>query len=211
MKEAMLKEIDNIIFDLGNVIIRLDINATDIAFQKIFGDQYKSIAHILNEDLIFNQYEKGEISSEQFYSQLAHKTNNNSSTKELRNAWNAMLLDIPESRYELLEQAKQNYRTFCLSNTNETHIDYINEMLVQTKGIPNLNDYFEKIYLSHEVGMRKPDVEIFKKVIDDNQLKPSRTLFIDDTVGHLEGAKKAGLKVLHLTSFQLLDDLFSKN
>ena len=81
-------------------------------------------------------------------------------------------------------------------------------MLKETEGIPNLNSYFERVYLSHEMGMRKPDVEIFNKVIDDNELNPKRTLFIDDTLGHLEGAKKAGIQVFHLPSFQLLDNFF---
>lgn len=201
----MIDQIDNIIYDLGNVIIRLDIEATDNAFKNLFQKDYDRILEELNEAEVFHNYEKGNISSNEFFNEIQLKAPQ-VAIEELKNAWNAMLLDIPESRYDLLERTKKTHRTFCLSNTNETHIDFIYEMLEKTKGIPNLNQYFEKVYLSHEIHMRKPDVEIFEKVIADNNLDPSRTLFIDDTTGHLEGAKKAGIKVLHLTSFQLLEN-----
>ncbi len=204
-----LNEIDNVIFDLGNVIIRLNIEATTAAFQQIYGSKYESAMQELEADVVFNAYEKGEISSGVFFEKLQQKAVKGVTKEELKAAWNAMLLDIPEDRYQLLLNAKKSYRTFCLSNTNETHIHWINAMLTESKGIPNLDDYFEKVYLSHEMGMRKPDVEIFEKVLQENNLNPERTLFIDDTAGHLEGAKKAGIKVLHLTSFRLLDRFFS--
>lgn len=206
--EINLDEIDNIIFDLGNVIIRLDIEATTRAFQKIYDTNYESAMEKLEEEGVFNAYEKGEISTLSFFKQLQQQSEKEISKDILEDAWNAMLLDIPDDRYQLLLNAKGEFRTFCLSNTNETHIDWIYAMLKESKGIANLNDYFEKVYLSHEMGMRKPDVEIFDKVLQDNSLDPGRTLFIDDTAGHLEGAKKAGIKVLHLTSFRLLDRLF---
>ena len=200
-------KLNTVIFDLGNVIINLDIPATDRAFKKLMGDNFDSAMAELNKKNTFQEYEKGNISTKSFIEaiSLASKI---TEEQAIKNAWNAMLLDIPQKRFELLNEVKKKYRTFCLSNTNELHIDFIYKQLVRENNLPNLNPFFEKVYLSHEMGMRKPDEEIFSKVIDENQLNPSLCLFIDDTAGHLEGAKKTGLNTLHLSNGLTIEQFF---
>ena len=200
-------KLNTVIFDLGNVIINLDIPATDRAFKKLMGDNFDSAMAELNKKNTFQEYEKGNISTKSFIEaiSLASKI---TEEQAIKNAWNAMLLDIPQKRFELLNEVKKKYRTFCLSNTNELHIDFIYKQLVRENNLPNLNSFFEKVYLSHEMGMRKPDEEIFSKVIDENQLNPSLCLFIDDTAGHLEGAKKTGLNTLHLSNGLTIEQFF---
>ncbi|MEQ8623632.1 MAG: HAD family phosphatase [Vicingaceae bacterium] len=196
-----------IIFDLGNVIINLDMPATDRAFSKLLGSKYETVMMQLNEKNIFQRYEKGEISSTLFVQSIADASSL-SDLQAIKAAWNAMLLDIPTVRFEILRQAKKKYRTFCLSNTNELHIDFIYNQLEQEQKLNNLDEFFEKVYLSHEMGMRKPDEEIFLKVIEEQQLNPHNTLFIDDTAGHLESARKIGLQTLHMTDGLSLEQLF---
>ena len=208
MKKLDLNGIKNIIFDLGMVIINLDKEATPAAFKKLAGDKYEVIMEEKDSEVFFNQYETGKISTEEFVETLKIKIGNGCTSTDVKNAWNAMLKDIPEKRFEILKEAKVNYRTFCLSNTNELHIDFIFNELQQDRGIKNLDPFFEKVYLSHEMGQRKPDVEIFETVIRENDLKPSETLFIDDTAGHLEGARKAGLQTFHLSEGIILEQLF---
>lgn len=206
-KEFSLKGIDTIIFDLGMVIINLNMNATFEALEKIFGEQYESVMAELSSDGFFNAYETGKISTKEFTSTLVRKSNGAVTGQDIKDAWNAMLLDIPPIRFEILKWAKANYNIYCLSNTNELHIDWINNMLKEEFDLENLNSYFHKVYLSHEMGQRKPDVEIFESVIKNHKLDPSKTLFIDDTAGHLEGAYKAGLNTFHLTSETKIEDL----
>lgn len=198
MNKIDLSGINNIIFDLGNVVIDLDIEATDRAFKELSGRQYDSIMKSLNDQSFFEGYETGKLATAEFVNQLQEEIKGDVSKESIINAWNAMLLDIPDSRYDILNLLKKRYRTFCLSNTNELHIDYIFNQLKATKGVSNLDDYFEKVYLSHEMGMRKPTTEIFEAVVEANQLKPSETLFIDDTAMHLEGAQKVGLQTFHM-------------
>lgn len=205
MDRIDLKEIKNIIFDLGNVIIDLDIAATDSAFKKLCANRYEEVMNELNKEFFFEKYETGKISTNEFVQTLQSMIGNGISEKAIIDAWNAMLLTIPDERYNILKSLKKDYRTFCLSNTNELHIEYVFNQLKQTKGIQNLDDYFERVYLSHEMGQRKPDVEIFETVIHDNNLVPSETLFIDDTAGHLEGAKKAGLHTFHMSEGRSLE------
>jgi len=205
MDRIDLKEIKNIIFDLGNVIIDLDIAATDSAFKKLCANRYEEVMNELNKEFFFEKYETGKISTNEFVQTLQSMIGNGISEKAIIDAWNAMLLTIPDKRYNILKSLKKDYRTFCLSNTNELHIEYVFNQLKQTKGIQNLDDYFERVYLSHEMGQRKPNVEIFETVIHDNNLVPSETLFIDDTAGHLEGAKKAGLHTFHMNEGRSLE------
>lgn len=207
MDKIDLKGIKNIIFDLGNVVIDLDINATDLAFKKLSGDRYGEIMQELNAEYFFERYETGQLSTAEFVKKLEEKIGGEVSEQAVKDAWNAMLLDIPEARYEILKQAKGKFRTFCLSNTNDLHIKYIFNQLKNTKGIENLDDYFEKVYLSHEMEQRKPNVDIFETVIKTNQLNPTETLFIDDTAGHLEGAKKAGLYTFHMSEGRRLEEV----
>ena len=109
-----------------------------------------------------------------------------------------MLGRVPVDRFAFLEQAAQHRRLFLLSNTNAIHKQAFSETLSQQLQSVSFAGFFEKCYYSHEMGMRKPDVEIFQKVMDDNGLSPANTLFIDDSIANIEGAKRVGLQVYHL-------------
>ena len=128
MKLKNFDNIKNIIFDLGNVIINLDEEATRDAFESIYGGDYDQVMQELKDDKVFEKYETGNISTQTFLNELgafAEESNHD----ELKYAWNAMLLDIPKERYKLLEKCKSEYTTFCLSNTNKLHIDFIYKYL----------------------------------------------------------------------------------
>ncbi|MBL4709944.1 MAG: HAD family phosphatase [Flavobacteriales bacterium] len=207
MKIIHPEPINAIIFDLGNVIIDLDIEATTIAFQNIYGLDYEENMAKLEAKQVFAKYETGHISTQTFLNELS-AFDDAISFDEIKNAWNAMLLDIPEENYKILLNVKKSYKTFCLSNTNKLHIDFIYKQLKIDKGISNLDNYFEKVYLSHEMGKRKPNVDIFEELIKNHQLDPNTTVFIDDTADHLEGAKQAGLHTIHMTEELSLSSLF---
>jgi putative hydrolase of the HAD superfamily len=114
---------------------------------------------------------------------------------------------LPSERLQLLQKLKTTHRTFLLSNTNEIHINRFNIYLKEYFNIPNLSKYFEKMYLSYEVGMRKPDLEIFYKILNDNNLRSEETIFIDDSEQHLDAAKKIGIDtyLLHVKEESILD------
>lgn len=207
-EQLELSGIKNIIFDLGKVIINLDIEATDRAFRDLFEGKYEDAMVQLKNEAFFESYETGKINTEDFINRLGHIIGGEAIDQKISMAWNAMLQDIPDTRFEILNWAKKRYRTFCLSNTNELHIDFIHDYLIKEKKESNLEPYFEKVYLSHEIGLRKPNEEIFEYVLKNHKLDASETLFIDDTLMHLEGARKVGLKTLHMTDDTSLEKLF---
>jgi glucose-1-phosphatase len=188
----------NIIFDFGGVIININYNLTTEAFKNLGLRDFNQVFSKAKQNQLFDLYEKGMITSHEFRTELKSAFNAKPSTEAINEAWNAMLLDLPGERLQLLQKLNASHRTFLLSNTNEMHIDSIHSNLKEHLGISNLSGYFEKIYFSYKIKMRKPDAEIFRLVLRENGLKGEETLFIDDSIQHIEGAKRAGLQTYWL-------------
>ncbi|MES2513103.1 MAG: HAD family hydrolase [Bacteroidota bacterium] len=163
-----MSQIKNIIFDLGGVIINLDIPRTIEEFNKISQKPFESFYTQMHQNSIFDLFDKGQISETDFFSEIKKAIDGQNSTDQLLYAWNAMLLDFPLSRLELLTTLRSKYRLFLLSNTNETHITEFEKRLFTTRGYKNLEPFFEKVYYSCRMGMRKPDAEIFECVLNEN-------------------------------------------
>ena len=188
----------NIIFDLGGVILNIDYSLTEKAFSKLGIGDFKTLFSQAQQTQLFDNYEKGFISSDNFRTELKKYLQKNISDAEIDIAWNSILLDLPKERIDLLKKIKTTHRTFLLSNTNDIHIETFNSYLKNEFELPDLSSFFEKMYLSYEIGMRKPDAEIFELVLRENNLKPKETLFIDDSIQHVEAAKKLGIEAYWL-------------
>lgn len=183
--------IDSIVFDFGDVFINLDKQATPLALKKLGLTEWSSTIDSLN----FN-FEKGLITRTEFLAGLNNLVPK-ASPEEVLAAWNAVLLDFPMYRLEFLEELSKNYTLFLLSNTDSIHINHFKEK----EGEVFYNRFyncFEKVYFSYDLGKRKPEVEIYHYVINENNLIPEKTLFVDDNLDNIEGAKKIGLQVWHL-------------
>ena len=185
--------IKNIIFDFGDVFFIFYKEATGRMLIKL------GFAGITPELMnLFIAYETGIISTEIFLKE-AGKWVPDASDEQLRNAWNSILLDFPEYRLEFLEglSRSEKYRLFLLSNTNALHLERVEEKM-GTDAYERFKASFEKCYFSHEVFMRKPDSDIFVQILNEQNLDPSETLFIDDTAEHIKTAAGLGLHVWHL-------------
>jgi len=130
------------------------------------------------------------------------------SDQQIIDAWNAMLLDFPEERITLLQELGKKYPLYLLSNTNSIHLSEFTDRLKAVHGIASLNSLFHKTYYSHLIGYRKPDIAIYEHVIRENNLDAAATLFIDDTLLNVEGARRAGLQARLLMPAQTIADLF---
>lgn len=187
--------IKNIIFDLGNVIINIDPERTADEMKKLGFKDFEKSYSLLSQTNLFDSLEKGLISPAQFQKEINSQLKTEKSSEQIDMAWGAMLLDFPAERIELLKSLKKNYRLFLLSNTNAIHFNQYNDDLKKQFGF-GLNDLFEKAYYSFELGMRKPDAEIFEYVLTDANLKPSETLFIDDLDKNIDVAGKMGIQTI---------------
>ena len=196
--------INTIIFDFGDIFINLDKNATMDGLKKLGLSEWNDDLDQLN-----HQFEMGKISREKFLFGI-QKYIPNASIKEILAAWNAILLDFPLYRLEFLQMLSKKYRLFLLSNTDSIHI----ETFEQKTGVSFYSDFyqcFEKVYFSFEVGLRKPSPEIFNYILNNHELSPKRTLFIDDKKENTDAAHKLGLEVWHLkVGKEDIVDLFDK-
>lgn len=199
--------VQNIIFDLGGVILNIDYHKTIDAFKLLGDKEFDSLFTQANQTDLFDKYEKGLCSSQFFINGLLDYLPSGTTANSIVKAWNAMLLDLPQARIEKLLELKANYRTFLLSNTNDIHLDAFHSIIKKENNLDSLDALFEKVYFSCEMKMRKPDTEIFLTVCEENSLILKETLFIDDSIQHVEGARKAGLQAYHLTNGETILDL----
>ncbi|MBE0648374.1 MAG: HAD family phosphatase [Bacteroidales bacterium] len=206
MKENSIR---NIIFDFGGVICNIDISITEKAFVDLGIRQFDKEYSVTERDNFFGMFETGKITPQQFRDTLKHYFDRPVSDRQLDDAWNALLQEIPASRIALLRNLSKRYRLFLLSNTNEIHYTKYLKELQEVYSVSGFEDLFEKAYFSHQIGLRKPFREVFDFVVTDAGVNRSETLFIDDSIQHVEGAKKAGLLAYHLLEGEEITDLFS--
>jgi putative hydrolase of the HAD superfamily len=190
-------QIENIIFDLGGVIINIDYQKTIDAFIELGIKNFHNIFSQASQNKTFDKLDIGELSNTDFYTKIKILFPKPISEQEIENAWNAMLLDIPPRRIALLKKLKKKHKLFLLSNTNAIHFPVFQKQLKKQEGLL-LEDLFDKTYYSHKIGMRKPDKEVFQLILNENNILAEKTLFIDDSEQHILGAKKLGIKILHL-------------
>ena len=189
MKE--LEGIKNIIFDLGGVILNIDYQLTVEAFKKLGIDDFEEIFSQYKQSNLSDDFETGRITELEFYEGIKTISGKDFTFEEYKNAWNALLLDLPKERINILKKLSKKYRLFLFSNTNETHYkEFV------TKVESDFNTIFEKTYYSHQFGKRKPDSDSFLSILKENNLIIEETLFVDDSIQHIESANLLGIRTL---------------
>tara|TARA_S200000501_G_scaffold376161_1_gene430235 strand:- start:3771 stop:4385 length:615 start_codon:yes stop_codon:yes gene_type:complete len=203
----MLEGVKTVIFDLGGVIYGVDYHKTINAFKALGIDRFEEVYAKAGQSDLFNDLEEGKISRAVFVERIKTLSGQDMISSQIFIAWNSMLLGFMPDALTCLKRLRGSYRLFLLSNTNEIHIQEI-ESRVGAEVFSDFCALFEKVYLSHELGLRKPHPEVFTHIIEEQGLAASETLFIDDSIQHVEGAIKAGLRAYHLTDDQTIDQLF---
>lgn len=198
--------IKNIIFDLGGVIINIDYSATIDAFKGLGFLEFDEIYSHMKQMHLFDSFETGRIHPCDFRDALL-KYHPELSYQQIDGAWNAMLGAMPSDNIDVLKNVRKHYRTFMLSNTNAIHINYLMKELERDFGRNPFPEMFEKVFLSQEIGERKPNVSAYQYVLNAVDIKANETLFIDDLLPNIEGARNAGLYAYHLKN-ETIKELF---
>jgi len=206
--KTMTKGIKNIIFDLGGVILDIDYNRTVNAFVKLGMENFGELYSQAKQSEYFDAYETGHLSSAEFIAIWKKHLPDSVSDEQIAIAWNAIIIDMPEERMQVLDRVGNSFRIFLLSNTNALHVESFTELLDDKFGKGVFENKFEQYYYSNEIQMRKPNADAFQYVLDENDLIAKETLFIDDSIQHIYGAEKVGINAHHLTREQTILDLF---
>ena len=189
---------DTIMLDLGGVLIDVDYHASARAFASLGFKDFDALYSKAKQDRLFDGFETGDLSPAQFRDRIRQLSEEPLTDAAIDHCWNAMLGSIPPERIDLIKRLKERYQVLLLSNTNAIHVPAFEAIVAKENGITDFKGLFDGAYYSCELCMRKPDPEIFKFVLDQNHADPKRTLFIDDSIQHVEGARKAGLHAEHL-------------
>jgi putative hydrolase of the HAD superfamily len=201
-----MKKIKNLIFDLGGVILNINPQLTLDAFSKMGMDKILGGEAKKYQVNMLHGIEKGATSPQIFRNNVRDILGNNVSDEAIDKAWTAMIINLPQERIKYLEELKKSYRIFLLSNTNEIHRILFHRMFKEGHGY-SFYDLFEKNYYSHEMGLRKPDPEIYRIVLKDNNLTPEETLFIDDLKENTESAESLGMQALLIEPGTMMERL----
>ena len=200
-------QVRNIIFDLGGVLLNIDYNATEKAFQQLGVTNFNSWFSQYNANDLFAGLETGASEEDSFISEIQSLLPSPASKSEILQAWNAMLLDFRSSSIAFLPQLAKTHRLFLLSNTNEIHLRAFQTKYEAVFEGRILDDLFEAAYYSHRIGFRKPTPESYQFVLNTHRLQPQETLFIDDSLPNIEAAKKLRINTIHLTNGALIEEL----
>ena len=199
----MDKKIRNIVFDLGGVLVDLDFKAAINGLQEAGFANVKEQLMAFDRGGIFQKFEVGEITADEFRTAIRENSTVTLTDEEVDGLWNAMLLEIPREKLELILHLRGKYMVYLLSNTNSIHWDYVCKNAFNYRGF-RVEDYFEETFLSYEMHLAKPDKAIFEKVLSDANLLAEETLFIDDSEANCKAAQEVGIHAHH---YHIGDDL----
>ena len=203
----MSAKIKNIIFDLGGVILDIDEQMAIDELKKHHVDLSLVESEAFKD--IDSRFERGIISAATFRKKIKELAGlPKLSDADFDYIWNAILLDIPRERIQALEEIKEHYNIFLMSNTNEIHYDlYVRDLQLRF-GYKQFDDLFDKSYFSFDIHLMKPDPLFFEYVLEHQGLKPEETLFIDDSASNIEVAMKMGIHVFHIHRNELVRNFF---
>ena len=188
-----MQQIKNIIFDLGSVLLDIDVDRTLRSFDTM-GVSGKQLEEIYKEpENFFLLFEKGAIDADTFRNAFRTLSDNHLTDQQINDAWSAMVVGFPENKVELLKCLVNKYDLYLLSNTNEVHVPVYTRQFIETSGGVPFEDIFTRIYYSHDVKLSKPNPAIFQYMVNDSGIVPEESLFIDDLQRNVEAAIETGL------------------
>jgi HAD superfamily hydrolase (TIGR01509 family) len=187
----------NILFDLGGVILDINIQATLKLFYEMgFPSEMLQFPNSMNTDIYF-KYQTGKLDTGQFRDEIRKASGVDMTNQALDDAWNAMIVRFPKERVELLKVLSKRYNLYMLSNTSALHVRVFEKMFLDLAG-ESMHKIFKKIYYSHEIGWHKPDKEAWEYVIKDSGIKPEETLFLDDDIHNIKASQELGFQAIHI-------------
>lgn len=202
-----MAKIKNLLFDLGGVLLNIDYVKTADAFKKLGVLQFDELYSQSDANHLFEELETGKISNDNFYNAIRQYCAPSTTKEQIKTAWDAMLLNFRIESLNCLEALSEKYNVYLLSNTNSIHLNAFTKIFGQETGKPSLDDYFTKAYYSHIIQHRKPYPSTYEFVLKDAGIKAGETLFIDDSIVNIEGAREAGLLTHHLLPGQAIEEI----
>lgn len=185
--------IKNIVFDFGGVIVDIDRDKAVQAFIKLGLADADARLDKYHQTGIFQELEEGKLSADEFRQELGKLCGRELTMEETKQAWLGFFNEVDLRKLDYIQELKNTHHLYLLSNTNPFVMSWACSPEFSSKAIP-LNDYCDRLYLSYQVGYTKPAPQIFDFMIEDANLIPSETLFVDDGASNIQIGKELGFK-----------------
>ncbi|HAD13676.1 MAG TPA: hypothetical protein DCF33_14720 [Saprospirales bacterium] len=184
----------NLIFDFGNVLFDLDLPSFEREMKRYAGETTFEAAKVqLLRERVFELYETGGMSTEEFVAKIAESTG--ATHDQIMDAWNSIFLDFPSHRLHMLLELRKKHQVFLLSNINPMHENWVADYMDRKYGLRDYESlYFDGVYFSHLIRLRKPTREIYEYLLADAELKPEESIFFDDLPENVDAASALGIQ-----------------
>jgi putative hydrolase of the HAD superfamily len=186
--------IKNIIFDMGGVVVDVHLKRAIEKFKALGVKDADELIDSSHHKGIFIDFENGNIDTEQFCEMLSRHVGKVIPRPEIEDAWKSMIAPPLEYKMDYIRELRNKYKLFILTNNNPVIMGWARSKGFTPSG-DSLSDYFDKIYASYEMKCTKPDLKIFRMMLEDSGIKPEESLYIDDSERNLVPARELGMYV----------------
>jgi len=192
------------IFDMGNVIIDIDFKRVLGVWSNFSGTPLATLTERFSMGEVFQKHERGEISDEEFAAELCHEMGIALSFEQFSLGWQSVFVDLRPEVIEIFKTLRQQgHRVVVLSNTNRLHLDF------WPQNYPEIEANTDAIYLSQNLGMRKPEPRIFQHVLQKEGVTAGEAVFFDDVIENIEAARAVGIGSVWVEDNQTVPKYFS--
>ncbi|CNH83131.1 phosphatase [Yersinia aldovae] len=191
------------IFDLGNVIVDIDFKRVLGVWSKLSSVPLATLSERFTMGEVFQQHERGEISDEDFARQLSDEMGLSLSFEQFAEGWQAVFVALrPEVVAIMHKLREEGHRVVVLSNTNRLHCNY------WPQHYPEVAAAADHMYLSQDLGMRKPEARIYQHVLHAENIPAEQAVFFDDIEANIIAARIEGMTAIHVTDRKVIPTYF---
>lgn len=192
-----------LIFDLGKVVFDLSFDRVFSAWAASGGSTFEEVRKRFEFNHLFDHFEKDAITPAAFRKEVCDMIELDLEDAAFDDGWCALYMDVYPQAEKMLQDLKQKYRIVALTNTNSIH------QPVWMQKYQDVLGHFEKVFISNEMRLRKPEKEIYKEVLNYLDVKPEEVVFLDDNPDNIRGAEAIGIKGILVTSpEQMQEELY---
>lgn len=186
------QKVEGLLFDLGGVLLNIDFNLAFRKWKQWTSLPIEELQSRFKMDEAYQKHERGEIGASQYFNHLRNILELQATDSEIALGWNAIFVDEIDETLNYISKTRSQLPCFAFTNSNPTHQDF------WFNKYPRVVQSFDKVFVSSELGLRKPERQSFEAISDATGISLDAMLFFDDTEENVIGAEKSGMRAIHV-------------
>jgi putative hydrolase of the HAD superfamily len=186
------QKIEGLLFDMGGVVFEIDFERALQTWSNLTRLPIEEIRSRVSMDQAYEKHERGEIKASEYFSHLRHVLELEANDSEIAVGWNAIYLEEIAETVNYVLAVNNDMPCFAFTNSNPTH-----QAFWET-AYPRAIESFHQIFVSSDLGLRKPERAAFETISNATGIKLNAMLFFDDTEENVNGARAVGMEAVHV-------------